>query len=145
MIENERQYRVTKAQLERLETALANTSVGSDKLASKLSQAMRAGLESQIIDLRTEMEEYDALRRQHIKELELSSLADLPELLIKARISHNLTQAGLARRLKLKEQQIQRYEATRYRTASFERLLAVARALGIDLKERVLVRVAYDS
>lgn len=145
MIENERQYRVTKAQLERLETARAHTSVKSDRLAPKLHQAMRAGLESQIADLRAELEEYAALRGQQLKELELSSLADLPELLIKARIAHNLTQAGLARRLRLKEQQIQRYEATRYRSASFARLLDVARVLGIDLKECVRIRVADDS
>jgi len=41
--------------------------------------------------------------------LELESLAELPEALIRARIAVGLTQKGLAGRLGLKEQQVQRY------------------------------------
>ena len=43
----------------------------------------------------------------------------------------SLTQRGLADLLNLKAQQIQRYEAERYATASYERLCEVAYALGI--------------
>ncbi|MDQ3702081.1 MAG: helix-turn-helix transcriptional regulator, partial [Chloroflexota bacterium] len=50
-----------------------------------------------------------------------------------------LSQKELARRLGLKEQQIQRYEARRYAGASLERVQAVADALGVQIHERVLL------
>ena len=37
----------------------------------------------------------------------------------------------------LKPQQLQRYEATRYHSVSFRRLLEIARALDVDLSETV--------
>ena len=42
-----------------------------------------------------------------------------------------------AKRLHLKPQQLQRYEATRYHSVSFRRLLEIARALDVDLAETV--------
>jgi transcriptional regulator with XRE-family HTH domain len=47
----------------------------------------------------------------------------------------------LARKLKLKEQQIQRYESVNYRTVSVGRLLDIAQALDIRL-ERCETRLA---
>ena len=43
----------------------------------------------------------------------------------------------LAARLGVKPQQIQRYEASDYQTASFARLREIARLLGLDVRERV--------
>ena len=98
---------------------------------------MREGIESQLADLRQELAEYEALKAQQISTLELHSLSELPDLLIKARIARGYTQAELAKRLHLKPQQLQRYEATRYHTASFRRLLEIARALDVELSETV--------
>jgi transcriptional regulator with XRE-family HTH domain len=58
----------------------------------------------------------------------------LPRTLIQARIAAGLSQKELARRLGLKEQQIQRYEATDYASAKLSRLRAVMHALGIELR-----------
>jgi transcriptional regulator with XRE-family HTH domain len=52
--------------------------------------------------------------------------------LIRARISAGLSQRELAARLGLKEQQIQRYEATNYETASLRRVLEIAAALNAE-------------
>ena len=49
--------------------------------------------------------------------------------LIKARIARGLTHKELAQRVGIKEQQIQRYEATDYEAANLSRLQAVASAL----------------
>ncbi len=65
---------------------------------------------------------------------ELELLADLPRALIRARISKGLTQKELAERLGIKEQQIQKYEATEYASASLSRVRAVIDALGVKLK-----------
>jgi HTH-type transcriptional regulator / antitoxin HigA len=48
-----------------------------------------------------------------------------------------LTQEDLAARLGVKPQQIQRYEASDYQTASFARLSGIARLLGLRIRETV--------
>jgi transcriptional regulator with XRE-family HTH domain len=50
----------------------------------------------------------------------------------------------LADRLGLKKQQIQRYEATRYARVGIERLQAVAGALGVKIREQVIMPVRGD-
>ena len=59
----------------------------------------------------------------------LAAVDELPTVLIKARISQGLSQKDLAERIGLKEQQIQRYEATDYASASLSRIKEVASAL----------------
>ncbi len=71
--------------------------------------------------------------------LEASLLYQVPEALIRARIAAGLSQQELARRLGLKAQQIQRYEATRYAGVTLERVQAVVDALGVQLHERVVL------
>ena len=71
------------------------------------------------------------------KILELDSLEGLPKVLIQARIVAGLTQEDLAARLGVKQQQIQRYEASDYQTASFARLREIARLLRIDVRDRI--------
>ena len=62
----------------------------------------------------------------------LNAVAELPSILIKARIAQGLRQKDLAERLGLNEHQIQRYEATDYATASLARIKEVANALGLE-------------
>ena len=71
--------------------------------------------------------------------LELDSLTELPDALIQARAAAGLSQEALARRLGLKKQQVQRWEATRYAGVGVERLQAVADALGVRIREQVLL------
>lgn len=56
-------------------------------------------------------------------------LENLPEMLIEERVRLGLTQKQLADKMGLKEQQIQRYESSRYQSASLRRLQEVAKAL----------------
>jgi transcriptional regulator with XRE-family HTH domain len=139
MITNERQHRITKAQIRRFEVALAHA-VEEQPVAGlhpRLHQAMIDGLRSQRDDLREEVGEYEALREGKIKRRVLRSLLDLPNVLIEARIVCRLTQKELGKRLGVAEQQVQRYEKTRYAGVSIERLQEVADALGINLKKTV--------
>lgn len=62
-------------------------------------------------------------------------ITGIGEALIKARIVRNLTHKALGERMDLAEQQIQRYEATRYAGVSIERLQAVANALRLRINE----------
>jgi HTH-type transcriptional regulator / antitoxin HipB len=68
----------------------------------------------------------------------LGSLNDLPTTLIKARIAAGMTQKDLANKIGVQEQQIQRYEASLYSSASFDRLRSIASALNIDITQAVM-------
>lgn len=139
MIENERQYHVSKKRIAQFEASLTSlrATPRPANVPPRLHRAMRQSVESQLADLRHEVAEYEALKARQVSVLELHSLSELPDLLIKARIARGYTQADLAKRLRLKPQQIQRYEATRYDSVSFRRLLDIARALEVDLAETV--------
>jgi ribosome-binding protein aMBF1 (putative translation factor) len=139
MIENERQYRVTKKRLAQFEASLASLRETSRPatMPPRLHQAMQESLESQLTDLRQEIVDYELLKARQVSVLQLQSLSDLPDVLIKARIARGYTQAELAERLHLKPQQIQRYEATRYDSVSFRRLVEIAQALEVDLSETI--------
>jgi ribosome-binding protein aMBF1 (putative translation factor) len=147
MIKNERQYRITKAQAQRFEQALADLAdCAEDKKQENpiLFEAQRSALESQLNDLREELAEYEALTIHGNDEplvFELNSLEALPLALIKARIATKLSQKDLAERLGFKEQQIQRYEATEYASAKLARVIEVSQALGIKLQSRAEIEV----
>jgi ribosome-binding protein aMBF1 (putative translation factor) len=140
MIKNERQYRITRAQAEKFARALTHMDEHPEETASvgpRLRSAMKDALANQLADLREEMEEYETLKSGHRRVFELDSFAELPRALIQSRIALGLSQKDLAERLGLKEQQIQRYEATEYAGASVQRLKEVIQALGVQVREEV--------
>ncbi|PSB46618.1 helix-turn-helix domain-containing protein [Chamaesiphon polymorphus] len=134
MIKNERQYKITKAKLEDLETALTAIDRHDPLLHPRQILGRVNSLERTIRDLRTEIDEYDRLKNGEVAEIEVKSLAELPIALIKARIAKGLTQKQLAERIGIQEQQVQRYEAADYDTISFDRLITIAQILGIDFE-----------
>jgi len=139
MIKNDRQYRITKARADEFRTALAEAS--EDKTVSDplIAKAMRDGVASQLQSLDFELAEYDRLRAGDVSVIKAQGLADLPRALIRARVALGFTQAELAERLELREQQIQRWEGIDYANASLETLVKVARALGVETREEVFV------
>jgi hypothetical protein len=142
MIANDLQYRVTRTAAREFEEALARLDQTEGHRSPEMRALMRDAMESQLEDLRQQLADYDALRSGHIQVLELDSLAELPEALIRARIAAGLTQKALAKRLGMREQQVQRYEATRYGGVGLTRLQAVADALGVRIHERVVLPTA---
>jgi ribosome-binding protein aMBF1 (putative translation factor) len=132
MIHNARQYRITKAQAakfaEALKTFDARQAAHPD-VHPKLIKAQRDALASQLESLNAEINEYERLRKTRRRQIDLSVVTDLPQALIRARIAAGISQRELATRLGLKEQQIQRYEATQYASASLSRVIEVAQAI----------------
>jgi ribosome-binding protein aMBF1 (putative translation factor) len=135
MITNERQYLITQAQAEKFREAL--TSIPAKGLHPKALKAMREGAQSQLAELEAQLAEYNALRAGKVVSFKVDSIVATGEALVKARIVRNLTQKALAERMDLAEQQIQRYEATRYAGVSIERLQAVANALKLRINEEI--------
>ena len=133
MIKNERQYRITQAWIKRFRASLEElkTKPRPKHTHPKMWEAQKAGVKSQLRDLEDELREYEKLKSGGPRRLELDSLDALPKVLIQARIAAGLTQEDLAARLGLKPQQIQRYEANDYQTASLARLLEIARVLNL--------------
>lgn len=145
MITNERQYRITRRKAADFAGAIKEFDAKSPERADVHPRLRRAELEamkSQLADLREELEEYERLKTSDPPVILVASLDELADGLIKARIAAGLSQRALAERLELKEQQIQRYEAERYASASYRRLCEVARALDIRMQNEVLLSVA---
>lgn len=109
---------------------------------SRPARGMVAQYQSQIEELQRDLDEYDALRSGRVASLDVDSLTALSDALIRARIAAGLTQKELAARLGLKEQQIQRYESTRYGGVSLARAQAVVDALGVRIHERLTLPTA---
>lgn len=144
MIRNERQYRITKAQFDLFEQQLRamRTKTAKSGLHPRIQQAQQDALKSQLDELRGDLDEFEALQSGNRNVFELASFDELPSALIRARIAVGLTQRELAERLGMKEQQLQRYEATDYAGASLERIRAVMSELGLKAREEIFLPAA---
>ena len=143
MIKNDRQYRITKSQIERFRRAvsemkqkLADTSAEDDLIKRQLQLS---ALEAQLEDLETDIRSYESLQQNRNESMEITSLTELPSVLVKARIASGLSQKQLAAKLSLKEQQIQRYEATDYAGANLQRIDQIVQALGVKLRKQLFI------
>lgn len=147
MITNERQYKITRSEADRFRKAIGELTKGPERanIHPRLLQAEREAMESQLDDLQAELREYDRLKSTDLSVISINSFDGLADGLIKARIASGLSQKALAERLGLKEQQIQRYEAERYGSASYQRLREIADALGVRIKNDILLPVAPHS
>jgi ribosome-binding protein aMBF1 (putative translation factor) len=145
MIKNERQYTITKAQARKFKDAIAAMDVGKAGTHPLLVKAQRGALESQLAELEAQLKEYETLRSGKLKKFRQSHFQNLPLELIRARIARGFTQKDLARKLGLKEQQIQRYEETEYASASLGRVYEVIKALDIEVREEVILDYGQGS
>jgi HTH-type transcriptional regulator/antitoxin HigA len=136
LITNERQEREIAALIEQIGQALSSEQVLS-QLIEGLPPEVLDGIRRSLIVERQELAEsldaYRAAQQGAVEALKERAGNDLGALLVAARVAKGWKQKELARRLFLPEQQIQRYEAERYRSISLAGLLRVARALGIRL------------
>jgi ribosome-binding protein aMBF1 (putative translation factor) len=139
MIKNDRQYKITKTQAEKFLKALRNISQGTSVLNihPTLAKAQQEAIKSQYEELQQELKEYEELKGGNRKTIKVNSFDHLPVALIQARIARGLTQKELAQKLGLKEQQIQRYEASSYAKASLARINQIIDVLDITIGSKV--------
>jgi HTH-type transcriptional regulator / antitoxin HigA len=136
MITNEVQYRTTKTLLGQFEEAARNLETGlAGAKNTKLHQLQIEAARAQADDLAVEIAEYEHLRSGATTSFEADSLGGLSILLVRARVARGWSQRQLATELGIAEQQIQRYEANGYATASLARLCEIADALGLRVRE----------
>jgi HTH-type transcriptional regulator/antitoxin HigA len=134
MILNQRKYRVTKAQMKRLQKNLELSKEKRDEMDERIFNSMIAGIKSQISELKDQIKEYEKI--QNAKALTYS-LENLHSVLIQARVARGWTQKKLAKKLNVDAQQIQRYEKSNYSSVSLERAIDIFKALDINLKGRI--------
>ncbi len=133
MIRNERQYRASQSQRRRLlET---RTGYSAAPQADPLAQsALLTSVNWLLDDVEAEIGAYETLRNGERREISAEGLAELPDLLVQARIASGLTQRNLAERLGVPEEAVQRDEAGGYARAGLDRLARIADLLGIRLR-----------
>jgi len=144
MIMNAREYAITRSQASKLRGALdvARAHGPAGGVHPELHALELSAIESEITRLEQEVEAYEALRDGRTLQVSAADVTDLPSVLVKARIANNMSQKELAELLGVHEQQIQRYEATGYRSVSFDRLLEVARVLGVQVEQKATFTLA---
>ena len=138
MIYSDKQYAITERELGKLLDALAalqfeEADIPADQVWLRDSQV--DAIKSQISTLEAELSHYDLLRAGEITFAKAHSLENLPSVLVQARIASGMSQADLAKRLGMKAQQIQRYEASGYSGASLDRLIKVCNELNVHISE----------
>jgi HTH-type transcriptional regulator/antitoxin HigA len=135
-ITNERQEREVSALVDQITHALSSEQVLKsivEGLPFEVIDGVRRSLTSERQELIDSLRAYQNAQRGDTDELEARAGNDIGALLITARVSKGWKQKELARRLFLPEQQVQRYEAERYRSISLAGLVRVARTLGVRL------------
>ena len=145
MIKNEKQYKISKAAANKFFMAIQETKKEKNTdVHPLLIKAQLDALKSTYDELLEEIIEYEKLTQATNKTFYVNSLDELAKTLIKARIVQNLSQKQLAEKLGLKEQQIQRYEANDYKSASLGRLKEISSALNVIIDSKVLVNPSVN-
>jgi HTH-type transcriptional regulator / antitoxin HigA len=139
VITNQRQYLNTRARAEKFRVAAeqAHSAGPRDGVDPRVHAGMVDAMESEASDLRRQARRYERLKDGRVTKRKLRGLSELPDALIEARIARNWTQADLASRLGVAEQQVQRYEHDRYRSVGFSRIVEIANVLGIKIDSAV--------
>jgi HTH-type transcriptional regulator/antitoxin HigA len=136
LITNERQEREVTSLIDQISAALSSEQVLKsivDGLPFEVIDGVRRSLILERKELSESLRAYQSAQGGAADALILRAGNDIGSQLIAARVSRGWKQKDLARRLFLPEQQIQRYEAERYRSISLAGLTRVARTLGVRL------------
>jgi DNA-binding Xre family transcriptional regulator len=132
MIQNEHQYKITQGEIKKLQLVLEKLLEQSEILSAQQLAAMQNSFQTQVDRMQAEIREYDDLKMGKV-EITMGSIEDLPKVLIQKRIGLGMTQKELAVKLGIKEQMVQRYEASGYESIGFQRLIEVWNALSASI------------
>ena len=136
LITNERQEREVGILVEQITAALSSEQILKsmvDGLPPEVMDGVRRSLTAERQELADSLHAYQNAQRGAADDLKSRAGNDLGALLVAVRVAKGWKQKDLARRLFLPEQQVQRYEAERYRSISLGNLIRVARALGVRM------------
>ncbi len=130
MIHSDKQLGVSTREMAKLNNTLGSKQ-SEDSSQDWVRKAEINALQSQIAELRADINHYQTLKRGEVTVAKSGSLEELPSVLVQARIISGMSQNDLARALGTKPQQVQRDEATDYTGASLAKLIEVSRVLKV--------------
>jgi transcriptional regulator with XRE-family HTH domain len=141
MIKTNKQLKVTLQHIEGFGQAIAGARAAPPQagIAPEMHRARIAGMESMVESLRREVREYQGLVAGDRESIQITTWSDLPAAIIKHRIASGWSQAEFARRLKVRPQQVQRWEEMDNQTVSFSTLCEMAELLGIRFENRIAI------
>jgi len=137
MIKNDWQLRVTQKRVKDFEDSLFEL----ERLPASAAQpwlraAQRESLESELKILRGQIKEYELLKAGKIALPGAEVIQQVPDVLIKTRISKGLNQEDLAAKLGVSKQCVQQYEQTNYAHVTLSTAQHVMHVLlGVDSAE----------
>jgi len=139
-ITNERQEREVRSLIDQITEALSSEQVLKSMVNGfphEVIDGVRRSLITEKRQLGDSLKAYQDAQQGISDGLMSQAGNDLGALLVAARVAKGWKQKDLARRLFLPEQQVQRYEAERYRSISLGSLVRVARTLGVRLSAEI--------
>ncbi len=131
MIKNQKQAANTREKLSTLKADKEKFIAQKGKLHKFKFKIGINSFDTLIKQLEAEIAEYESLVSGNFHCLQPKSLNEISHVLIAARLAQKMSQKDLAVKLGLDEQQIQRYEATDYETASIVKIIQISKALNI--------------
>lgn len=137
VILNEREARDARASATELDELLSSERAFEPAVAGlppEVVNGFRKAVRAEKRELEALIAAYETAKAGDFADLKRRAGNDPGLTLVVARIARGLTQKELARKLGLKEQQIQRYEADRYGSISLTNFRRIARFLGVDWK-----------
>ncbi len=132
MLKNEKQYNSAKTKLQKWLKTLEQLREAPQSQPAWVTAEQTFGVEEQIRQLQAEIQEYDDTLAGRKKLPDPSMIEQIPYLLISWRIARRWTQRDLADRVKMHENQIQKYESENYAGASMQTITRIAEALRAD-------------
>jgi DNA-binding Xre family transcriptional regulator len=134
MIKNEKQYKITKKKLLGIQEEIGHIRGDQDQVSlPEKEQLILVSLTMIQAQLEEELAAYDLLKTDPSAALTERTIEELPSLLIEYKIHSGLTQKAFARKIGMKEQQLQRYEAENFKSISFKNLLKILDTLGLNI------------
>ena len=133
---NESEVKRAKSRLARIDSAMAAQATFQplkSGLPINVIQKHRAAINAYRSALAASLDEYAQAKLGNFNALSEKWQHEPGVILIIARLARGLSQADLAKKLGLKEQQVQRYEADRYKTISLANFKRISSALNVRL------------
>lgn len=132
MISNEKQYNISRKRIEMVKARIneIQKDTRQDPLAIEMSLA---AMKNHLSEVQEEVVQYETLKKRKKVTIKERPLSQLPQLITEFKIASGLTQKELSKKLGMKEQQLQRYEANRFKGISFDNLLQLISAMDVEL------------
>lgn len=133
---NERDARRVRATVTRIQSLLsADSVIESTKFSLPIDvvEQHRRSMAGALLVLNASLSAFERAKSGDFTILQENWKNDPGMILIVARIARNMSQSELATKLAMREQQLQRYEAERYRSISLQNYQRIARMVGVEV------------